>query len=88
MMRSLILGVVLASVSALAGNDTYQVTGPVAEVDSDKIVVMKGKERFELSRGSAQATGGELKVGAKVTVKYTMTAESIEVKGEKPEKKK
>ena len=87
MMRSLILGVVLASVSALAGNDTYQVTGPVAEVDSDKIVVMKGKERFEIARGTAKTTG-DLKVGAKVTVKYTMTAESIEVKGEKPEKKK
>jgi hypothetical protein len=85
-MRRLALASALFALSAFAGNDTYQVTGPVQELTPEKIVVMKGKERFELSRGSAQATGGELKVGAKVTVKYTMTAESIEVKADKAEK--
>ena len=80
------MGPALFAFTAFAGNDTYQVTGPVQELTPEKIVVLKGKERFEISRGSAQATGGELKVGAKVTVKYTITAESIEVKADKPAK--
>jgi hypothetical protein len=85
-MRRLALFTALLATTAFAGNDTYQVTGPVQELTPEKIVVLKGKERFEISRGSAQATGGELKVGAKVTVKYTITAESIEVKADKAEK--
>jgi hypothetical protein len=78
-MRSLVLGLMLAASSALA----YQVTGPVLEINGDKIVVQKGKEKWEVSKGAAQVTGGELKVGAKVTIEYTMTATSIEVKAEK-----
>jgi hypothetical protein len=58
--------------------DSYQVTGQVTAVDADIITVTKGKEKFEIARDPADKT--EVKVGDKVTVKYRMTATSIEVK--------
>ena len=49
----------------------------------DVIVVQKGKEKWEIARDKdTKVTGGDLKVGSKVTVYYTMKAASIEVKGE------
>ncbi len=60
--------------------NSYQVTGPVVEVSDSKIVVMKGKEKWELAREKDTKVTGDPKVGAKVTVKYSMTARSIEVK--------
>ena len=74
----------------------YQVTGPVDSVSDTTIVVVqeKGKnkgEKFEMARGADTKVSGELKKGAKVTVEYTLTAKSIEVKAEKaakPAKKK
>ena len=65
---------------------TYQVTGPVLEVTNDLIVVQKGKERWEVARNSTTKVTGDIKVGAKVTVMYTMTATAVEAKGEKPAK--
>ena len=47
------------------------------------IVVMKGKERFEIDRDASTKVTGELKVGDKVTIMYTMTAKSVEVKADK-----
>ena len=83
---------ILAVLSALAltassySVDKYQVTGPVVELTDNKIVVMKGKERHEFIRSADTKVAGELKVGAKVTVMYTMTAASVEVKTDKPAK--
>jgi hypothetical protein len=74
----------LAASSAWA----YQVTGPVLEVTDTKIVVQKGKEKWELARTPETKVTGDLKVGSKVTVEYSMTAKSIEVKGEKAGAKK
>lgn len=62
---------------------TYQVTGPVVEVTDTKIVVLKGKEKWELARTPGSKITGDLKVGSKVTIDYSMTAENIEVKAEK-----
>ncbi len=62
--------------------DSYQVTGPVTELTDTKIVITKGKERFELNRAADTKVEGELKVGAKATVKYVMTATTVEVKGD------
>ena len=59
----------------------YQVTGPVLELTDSKIVVQKGKEKWEITRTPDTKVTGELKVGAKVTVEYTMAAKSIEAKG-------
>ncbi len=61
----------------------YQVTGPIVELTDTKIVVMKGKDKWELSRNADTKVTGELKVGAKVTIEYSMTAKTIEAKDDK-----
>jgi hypothetical protein len=79
----------LAAAPALAAEKTYQVTGPIVSVTDTVIVVDKDGEKFEIARNKDTKLTGEPKVGAKVTVKYSMTAASIEVKDEKaPAKKK
>jgi len=76
-----------ASAAFGAAVKTYQVTGPVLEVRDDAIVVQKGKEKWEIARNKDTKVTGELKVGAKVTIEYRMTAATVEVKsGEKAEK--
>jgi hypothetical protein len=50
------------------------------------IVVQKGKERWEIARDASTKMNGDVKVGSKVTVMYTMTATEIEAKGEKGKK--
>jgi hypothetical protein len=59
----------------------YQVTGPVLELTDSKIVVQKGKEKWEIARTPDTKVTGDLKVGAKVTIEYTMAAKTIEAKG-------
>ena len=85
LLRSLftIAALILAS-SAWA----YQVTGPVLEVSDSKIVVQKGKEKWEIARTPDTKVTGDLKVGSKVTVEYTMTAKSVDVKTDKAKSKK
>lgn len=63
-----------------AATKTYQVTGPILEVTNEMIIVQKGKEKWELARTPDTKIKGELKVGAKVTIEYRMTAATIEVK--------
>jgi cytochrome c1 len=80
----------LAAAAAFAFAGTawaYQVTGPVLEVTDTKIVVQKGKEKWEIARTPETKVDGDLKVGAKVTIEYSMTAKSVEVKAEKGKKK-
>jgi hypothetical protein len=80
--------VVLFATTLLVGNaqafaaapKTYQVTGPVLELRNDAIVVQKGKEKWEIARGADTKVKGDLKVGAKVTIEYRMTAATVEVK--------
>jgi hypothetical protein len=74
------------STAALAGPAQYQVTGPVLEVRDDAVVIQKGNEKWEISRDKDTKVMGDLKVGSKVTVYYTMTAAKVEVK-EAPKKK-
>ena len=79
----------LAAAPAFAADKTYQVTGPIVAVNDTTITVEKGKEKWEIARTKDTKVTGDLKVGAKVTVYYTMTAASIEAKEEKaPAKKK
>jgi hypothetical protein len=68
---------------ALAGPKTYQVTGPVLEMNDSMIAVQKGNDRWEIARDSNTKVTGDLKVGAKVTITYTMSATEVEVKPEK-----
>lgn len=73
----------VASFAFAAGLKTYQVTGPVLEVKADTIVVQKGKEKWEIGRDAATKVTGDLKVGSKVTIDYTMKAVSVSVKDAK-----
>lgn len=69
------------TVSAFAGSPgTYQVTGPVLEVTDTKIVVQKDNEKWELARTPETKVAGDLKLGGKVTITYTMTAKSVTAK--------
>jgi hypothetical protein len=82
LVRTLSLAAILASAtSAFAAGKTYQVTGPVLEVNDKTIVVQKGKEKWELQRDAATKGAADVKVGDKVTIEYTMTAVSVENKG-------
>jgi len=74
----------LAATTAFAGAPkTYQVTGPVLEVKDDMVVIQKGKEKWEIARDKDAKISGDLKVGSKATVTYTMKAANIEVKADK-----
>jgi hypothetical protein len=78
---SLLAAAALALSSAvLAAGKDYQVTGPILEVNDSMIAVKKGKDRWEIARDANTKASGEMKVGDKVTVHYTMTATNIEVK--------
>lgn len=83
-MKKIALFFALLSGSAFA----YQVTGPVLELTDSKIVVQKGKEKWELAREPGLNLPEGLKVGDKVTVQYSMTATDVEAKSTSKTKKK
>lgn len=66
---------------------SYQVTGPVLEVTESMIAVQKGKDRWEIARDANTKIMGDVKVGSKVKIMYTMTATEVEAKAEKAAKK-
>ena len=79
----------LAATVQAASADTYQVTGPVIEITDTRIVVEKEKgknERWELKRDAGTKGAADVKAGDKVTITYTMTATSVEAKGDKAAK--
>jgi hypothetical protein len=82
--------ILFSSLVFAAGPKTYQVTGPVLEMKDDSITVQKGKEKWEIAKDAATKVTGDLKVGSKVTIEYTMKAATVEVKdtGKKAEPKK
>jgi hypothetical protein len=77
----------LTSAAFATSPSSYQVTGPITAVTDSMITVMKGNEKYEIARDSNTKVTGDLKVGEKVTIKYTMTAKAIEAKVEKSSKK-
>jgi len=79
----------LSSAAFAAGAKTYEVTGPVLEVTDSMIVIEKGakKERWEINRDANTKVTGDLKVGDKVKITYTMSATDVEVKAGKGKKK-
>jgi hypothetical protein len=78
--------VVVVALSVASSAWAYQVTGPVLEVSDSKIVVQKGKDRWEIERTPGTKVTGDLKVGSKVTIEYTMSAKTVDVKAEKAKK--
>ena len=79
---------VLSSAAFGGSAKDYQVTGPILEMNDSMIAVQKGKDRWEIARDSSTKSSGEMKVGDKVTVHYTMTATNIEAKAAKADKGK
>ncbi len=75
-----VVAMLLVASVAFAGK-TYQFTGTVLEVKDNVIIVDKAGEKFEMSKDAGTKIKGDLKVGAKVTVKYESRAAEIEVKG-------
>jgi hypothetical protein len=85
---SLLAAASLALSSAtFAGAKTYEATGPVLEVNDSMIAVQKGKDRWEINRDANTKVTGDVKVGDKVHITYTMSATEIEVKAGKGAKK-
>ena len=52
------------------------------------IAVQKGKDRWEINRDANTKVTGDVKVGEKLTITYTMSATEVEVKAGKGGKRK
>jgi hypothetical protein len=82
--RRVLLAVMVASMAwagpALADDHNYQVTGPVLAVSPTSITVKKGSAPWTVSRDANTQVTGDLKVGAKVTIKYHMVADTVTAK--------
>jgi hypothetical protein len=83
------LGVLVPTTAQARAPKKYQVTGKVLEFSDDLIVVQKDDEKWEIGRDKSTKVDGQLKVGSKVTIYYTMSAASVDAKDEKaaPEQK-
>lgn len=82
-----LVAAILGAAPAFGANaKSYQVTGPVEEISNDMIVVMKGKDRWEIARDASSKVPADVKKGDKVTVYYRMTATEVESKAAKPAK--
>jgi hypothetical protein len=76
----LLLAGLLLAAPAWAEPKTLRVTGLLAEVRDDLIVIEKGKERWEILRTPGTQVKGELKKGSRVTVDIRMSAATVEVR--------
>ena len=79
---ALLFASVLLTAASLSAAEvkSYQVTGPVLEVSATSVTVQKGAEKWQVARNASTKVTGDLKVGSKVTIYYTMVAAEIEVK--------
>lgn len=85
MLKSILISTVVViafSSAAYAAGKTYQVTGPVLEINDSAIIVQKGKEKWEISKGQANIPA-DVKVGSKITIEYSMSAVTVTDKSEK-----
>jgi hypothetical protein len=81
LIATVILVALLTPSASFASAKSYQVTGTVTVLTDDTITILKANgEKWEIDRDAKPTIKGDLKVGAKVTIQYTMTASSIEVK--------
>ena len=80
LLACLVAFLAMSSAAFAAATKTYQVTGPVVMANEDMIVVMKGKDRWEITRDATTKMPGNIQVGDKVTITYRMHAESVEAK--------
>ena len=75
---SLIANFIFCSAAFAAGAKTHEVTGTVLETTPTKIVIQKSAERWEIDLDPQTKVSGEIKVGAKVTITYAMSAAKID----------
>ncbi len=85
-MKHIIIALTFLALNSQAAVKTYQVTGPITEINDTTVTVDKGGEKWTLQKDATTKVTGELKVGTKVTIKYSMTATDIEAKAEKAKK--
>jgi len=78
------LFLLMSFMALAAAPKTYQVTGPILDIKGDVITVQKGAEKWEIAVDKSTKTTGDLKVGNKVTIEYTMKATTITVKPTAP----
>ena len=89
LIRIAVLALLLAPLAAFAAKaKSYQVTGKVLELTETTIVVDKAGEKWEVNRDKDTKVTGDLKVCAKVTIQYSMSASTVDVKADKVEDKK
>lgn len=75
-MKRIALALILAASTSFAASKAYQVTGKVMEIGADVIVIQKGNEKWEMAK---DASLGDVRLGQKVTLFYTMAAKSMAV---------
>ena len=80
MKRAMFAAILFSGSTALACNPASQVTGLVVELKEGIIVLLKGKEKYEVLREKETKVSGDLRVGSTVTVRYRTAAETVEVK--------
>ena len=73
-----VANLVFCSAAFAAGAKTHEVTGTVLETTPTKIVIQKGTERWEIDLDPQTKVSGEIKVGAKVTITYALSAAKID----------
>jgi hypothetical protein len=81
--RALLIAMASAFVAGspvFADDHNYQVTGPILGLTPTSIVVKKGSSPWEVSRDANTQVTGNLVVGAKVTIKYHMVADTVTAK--------
>ena len=74
-----VANLILSGTAFAAGAKTYQITGTVVAATGSMVTVQKGSEKFEIDIDPATTKGSvDLKVGAKVTVTYVLSATKLE----------
>src|SRR5207249_3024302 len=73
-----VISFAICPTGSVAGSKAYAVTGTILDVTPTMIALQKDGERWEIDLDPQTKVSGELKVGAKVTIKYTMSAAKID----------
>ncbi len=74
-----VANLILSGITFAAGAKSYKVTGTVVAATGSMVAVQKDSEKFEIDIDPATTKGSaDLKVGAKVTVTYVMSATKVE----------
>lgn len=85
LMAVLLMG--LGAASAQAAKHSYEMEGPVIEVNDTSVVVRHAGRNWEIYREGSTQLEGDIRPGDRVRVEYTMTATHLEVKARKGKKK-